>query len=76
MNSQNIKKFLLFFCISITIFLAANVKSFASDYQYKVLDPKYNPQAEELLNGTLSNVPEVELKEPKKFLSIAVLQYL
>ena len=67
MNSQNIKKILLFFCISITIFLAANVKSFASDYQYKVLDPKYNPQAEELLNGTLSNIPDVELKEPKQF---------
>ena len=67
MNNQSIKKILLFFCLTLTIFFTANVKSFASDYQYKVLDPKYNPQAEELLNGTLSNVPEVELKEPKKF---------
>ncbi len=67
MNYQSIKKILLFFSIILTIFFTANVKSFASDYQYKVLDPKYNPQAEELLKGTLSNVPDVELKEPKKF---------
>ena len=67
MNSQNIKKILLFFCISIAIFFTGSVKSFASDYQYKVLDPKYNPQAEELLNGTLSNIPDVDLKEPKQF---------
>ena len=49
------------------MFFAANAQSFASDYQYKVLDPKYNPQAEELLKGTLSGISEIELQEPKKF---------
>lgn len=30
------------------------LESFASDYKYKVLDPKYNPSAQDLIDGKLS----------------------
>lgn len=67
MNIQNIKRLITFFSILFVIFFTANISSFASDYQYKVLDPKYNPQAEQLLNGSLSQVPDMEYTEPQKF---------
>lgn len=41
-------------------------KVFASDYQYKILDPKYNPAAEKLLNGELQAVEDSEQTETQK----------
>jgi len=54
MNSRIIKLlFLVFTCF--VFFLTTNTNAFASDYKYKVLDPKYNPQAQELIDGKYDN---------------------
>lgn len=47
-----IKKLFLYITI-VTLFFIGTTKTLASDYQYKILDPKYNPAAEKLLNGEL-----------------------
>ena len=54
MNYKKITKFLLFFCIALTMSFVLPLESFASDYKYKVLDPKYNPSAQDLIDGKLS----------------------
>ena len=55
MNHKKITKFLLFFCIVLTMSFVLPLESFASDYKYKVLDPKYNPSAQDLIDGKLSS---------------------
>lgn len=55
MNHKKITKFLLFFCIALTMIFVLPLESFASDYKYKVLDPKYNPSAQDLIEGKLSS---------------------
>lgn len=55
MNYKKITKFLLFFCIALTMSFVLPLESFASDYKYKVLDPKYNPSAQDLIEGKLSS---------------------
>lgn len=63
-TKHNILK-LIFNCI-IFILLAINScnYAFASDYKYKVLDPKYNPEAQQLIDGTLP--PERTMYVEKK----------
>ncbi len=65
-SKKNIIKF-IFNCI-IFILLAFNSSVFdyasASDYKYKVLDPKYNPEAQQLIDGTLP--PERTMYVEKK----------
>lgn len=34
----------------------------ASDYQYKILDPKYNPSAEKIMEGNIPPIEEVRLE--------------
>lgn len=48
---------------------ALSLKSYASDYQYKVLDPKYNPYAQDLIDGKLSTPADeyVPVSSSKKF---------
>lgn len=48
------------------MFLTTQAGTFASDYQYKVLDPKYNPSANELVEGNIPPVEEVELPDEHK----------
>ncbi len=54
MNYKKIIKFLLFFCIATTMTFVLSLETFASDYKYKVLDPKYNSSAQDLIDGKLS----------------------
>lgn len=63
-TKKNILK-IVFGCIMF-IFMMFNTSDFAnaSDYKYKVLDPKYNPEAEQLINGTLP--PERTMYVEKK----------
>ena len=63
-TKKNILK-IVFGCIMF-IFMMFNTFDFAnaSDYKYKVLDPKYNPEAEQLINGTLP--PERTMYVEKK----------
>ncbi len=42
----------IYLCISLILFFTIAVKALASDYEYKILDPKYNPRAEEVIEGT------------------------
>lgn len=65
MNHRKGLKTLLFFTAAVMMFFTCNTKSFASDYQYKVLDPKYNPEAQQLVDGTIPLVEEVKAP-PKK----------
>lgn len=44
----------------------------ASDYQYKVLDPKYNPQAEKLLEGKMPEVKVVDYEQQKPFFDFKI----
>ena len=69
MNYKKITKFLLFFCIALTMSFVLSLESFASDYKYKVLDPKYNPSAQDLIEGKLSSPTDEYLPVPtsKKF---------
>lgn len=59
-----IKKTFLFLAIVMVLLIGAN-QNFASDYQYKILDPKYNPAAEKLINGAIPSVESVELPAEK-----------
>lgn len=69
MNHRKITKVLLFFCIVLTMTFVLSLKSYASDYQYKVLDPKYNPYAQDLIDGKLSTPADeyVPASSSKKF---------
>lgn len=69
MNHRKIAKFLLFFCTVLTLMFVVVSKSYASDYQYKVLDPKYNPYAQDLIDGKLSTPTDeyVPVESSKKF---------
>ena len=53
-------KFLFVFVAFIALNFLFSLKSVASDYQYKILDPKYNPAAEQLVNGNLAQVNEIK----------------
>ncbi len=59
---------ILFNCI-IFILLTLNSCNFASasDYKYKVLDPKYNPEAQQLIDGTLPPERTMYVEEKEKF---------
>lgn len=63
MNDRTgIKKTFIFTALVFTLtatLLILNQSAQASDYQYKVLDPKYNPAAEQLLEGNIPPVQEV-----------------
>ncbi len=63
MNDRTgIKKIFIFTALIFTLtatLLILNQSAQASDYQYKVLDPKYNPAAEQLLEGNIPPVQEV-----------------
>lgn len=48
------------------VFNASDFAS-ASDYKYKVLDPKYNPEAEQLINGTLPPERTMPVKPKETF---------
>lgn len=60
MNFQKGIKTLLFFTAMAVMFFACNFKACASDYQYKILDPQYNPSAEKLVNGGIPHIEEVK----------------
>ena len=49
------------------MFFTIVTSALASDYKYKILDPRYNPQAQQLLDGKLDNVVETVKVPPKKF---------
>lgn len=51
MMSKTIKKIFYIFAAFIVITTFSNNVGIASDYKYKVLDPRYNPHAEELLQS-------------------------
>lgn len=55
MKFSSIHKF-IFTCIIFALFLFNANICFASDYKYKVLDPKYNPEAEQLIAGKLPSI--------------------
>lgn len=48
---------MLLFCVN---------QTYASDYQYKILDPKYNPAAERLINGELQTLEPVQQTNKQK----------
>lgn len=67
MNIRIVKKFLIFSCIVFVTLITLQTKSFASDYQYKVLDPKYNSQAQALIEGKLDNTYHTNKSHHKSF---------
>ena len=67
MNYQIGIKFLFTGISLIILSFCANTAAFASDYQYKILDPKYNPDAESVVDGELPPVQEVEPYESSSF---------
>lgn len=73
MNYRTGIKTLLYFCISFIIFFTSSTVSIASDYQYKILDPKYNPQAEEIIEGKIPPIEEVKLPDEKKNFDFGLL---
>ncbi len=63
----------LFTGISLLILtFCTNFSVQASDYQYKVLDPKYNPQAEKLLEGKMPEVKVVDYEQQKPFFDFKI----
>ena len=52
--------------MAVVMFLACALKSYASDYQYKVLDPRYNPQAQQLIDGTLPTAEDLAQMNTEK----------
>lgn len=66
MKNCTIKKiFILVFTLLVVFFVNTTTVD-ASDYKYKVLDPKYNPAAERLLNGELNQIDEIPFSSDKK----------
>lgn len=80
--NYRIGKFLLIFTAFTVISVCANTFVYASDYQYKVLDPKYNPDAQKVVDGTLPPIEEVLPDDSSKgfdfglFFAIAALVIL
>lgn len=60
MNYRTGIKILLIFTAFLFTTIAFSPRALASDYQYKVLDPKYNPQAELLQEGSIPPIVEVQ----------------
>lgn len=67
MNRHKIFNLFIGFCFTLISFFTVNANSYASDYQYKILDPKYNPQAQELLDGKLNNSESYYKNSSKNF---------
>ena len=67
MNYQIGIKFLFTGISLIILSFCANTAAFASDYQYKILDPKYNPDAQRVVDGELPPVQEVEPYESSSY---------
>lgn len=60
MNYRTGIKILLIFTAFLFTSIAFSPRALASDYQYKVLDPKYNPQAELIQEGSIPPIVEVQ----------------
>lgn len=60
MNYRTGIKILLIFTAFLFTTIAFSPRALASDYQYKVLDPKYNPQAELIQEGSIPPIVEVQ----------------
>lgn len=60
MNYRTGIKILLIFTAFLFTSIAFGPRALASDYQYKVLDPKYNPQAELIQEGSIPPIVEVQ----------------
>lgn len=67
MNYQIGIKFLFTGISLIILSFCTTTAVFASDYQYKILDPKYNPDAQRVVDGELPPVQEVEPYESSSF---------
>lgn len=67
MNCRRIIKTFIFIFAFILISLVSSTKTLASDYQYKVLDPRYNPQAQQLLDGKLDGYENYRVSTTKSF---------
>ena len=67
MNYQIGIKFLFTGISLIILSFCTTTAVFASDYQYKILDPKYNPDAQRVVDGELPPVQEVEPYESSGF---------
>lgn len=63
---RNVMKFVLLMFMFV-LFLCTNNISVASDYKYKILDPQYNPQALELIEGKLDVADSYSYEGNKKF---------
>lgn len=63
MNYRTGIKNLLIFTAFILISFAFGTKAYASDYQYKILDPKYNPSAEKIMEGNIPPIEEIKLEK-------------
>ncbi len=61
---NNILKLIFNCIIFILLVFSCSNNALASDYKYKVLDPKYNPEAQQLIDGTLP--PERTMYVPPK----------
>lgn len=59
-------KFLFTGIALIILSFCTNTGAVASDYQYKILDPKFNPEAEKIIEGTLPPVQEISPYQSKK----------
>lgn len=59
-------KNLLIFTAFILISFAFGIKADASDYQYKILDPKYNPSAEKIMEGNIPPIEEIKLEKERQ----------
>lgn len=58
MKDFTLKKIFILVFTLIVVFFANTMSVSASDYKYKVLDPRYNPAAESLLKGDLQQLDE------------------
>lgn len=68
MNYRKALKTLFLFTALVIMFFACQFQVFASDYQYKILDPKFNPSAEKIIDGTIPQVQELApVKKHKGF---------
>ena len=66
MNINTKIKFILIFTAFVLSFAFAGFRAEASDYQYKILDPRYNPSAEKLAEGNIPPVEEVQIDETQR----------
>lgn len=66
LNCRNTIKGLLCLFVTALILFGTQLKANSSDYQYKILDPKYNPKAEEILEGKTPAITEIKPQEKQK----------